>query len=271
MSAVPATASTADDPRMQPFARGEGDLTAILVHGFTGSPLEMSWLGTELARRGFRAVGVRLPGHGLDPFDLERADAFDWINEARAALLAAPADSPAFLVGLSMGALIAAILAADHPTRVKGVALLAPPLHLRLGARALLAAAALPAVRRKFRFVAKRANDLRDPDMQAQFVGVDRVPAAAAVQFERVRALGRLALPRVAAPALIVGSSQDRTVAPSSVAECARLIGSRPARVVSLTQSSHLLTLDVERARVAEEIDRFFRGLLTRAGAGMGR
>jgi carboxylesterase len=268
---MPSSAPTADDPRMLPFARGEGDLTAILVHGFTGSPLEMRWLGEELARRGFRAVGVRLPGHGLDPLALERADAFDWINEARAALLATPQGKPAFLVGLSMGAMIAAILAADHPTRVTGVALLAPPLRLRLGARALLAAAALPPLRRRVRFMAKRASDLRDPEMRAQFVGVDRVPSAAAVQFERVRMLGRLALPRVAAPALIIGSSQDRTVAPSSVGDCAKLIGSRPARVVSLTQSSHVLTLDVERAKVAEEIDRFFRGLLPSPAEGSSR
>lgn len=267
-AAVPSSAPTADDPRLQPFSRGTGDLTAILVHGFTGSPLEMSWLGEELARRGFRAVGVRLPGHGLDPLELERADAFDWINEARAALLATPAERPTFLVGLSMGAMIAAILAADHPTRVTGVALLAPPLHLRLGARALLAAAALPPVRRRFRFVAKRRSDLHDPEMLAQLVTVDRVPAAAASQFERVRALGRLALPRIAAPALVVGSALDRTVAPSSVKDCARRIGSRPAKVVLLTQSAHVLTLDIERGRVAEEIDRFFRGLLRPHPAG---
>jgi esterase/lipase len=31
---------------------------------------------------------------------------------------------------------------------------------------------------------------------------------------------------------------------------------------VALKGSSHVLTLDVEREQVAEEIDRFFRGLL---------
>jgi len=255
-------APVAEDPRVLPFALGEGPLTAILVHGFTGSPFEMRWLGTELARRGFRAIGVRLPGHGLDPFALERADALDWINEARAALLATDPDRPTFLVGLSMGAMIAAILAADHASRVTGLALLAPPLKMRLRVQALLTASALPLLRRRLRFVAKRPSALRDPDMRAQFVSVDRIPSAAAAQFERVRALGRLALPKVAAPALIVGSALDGTVAFASVKECARLIGSRPARIVALKGSSHVLTLDVEREQVAEEIDRFFRGLL---------
>jgi carboxylesterase len=253
---------TADDPRISSFVHGEGDLTAILVHGFTGSPFEMSWLGADLARRGFRTIGVRLPGHGLDPLALEQADAFDWINEARAALLAADPGKPAFLVGHSMGAMIAAILAADHPTRITGLALLAPPLRLRLSTRALLAAASLPPVRKRVRFVAKRTSDLHDPAMRAQFVGIDRIPSAAVAQFERVRALGRLALPKVAAQALIVGSALDRTVAPDSAKECAKLIGSRPARVVQLERSGHVLTLDVEREQVAEEIDRFFRGLL---------
>src|SRR3990172_11944085 len=118
-------APVAEDPRVLPFALGEGPLTAILVHGFTGSPFEMRWLGTELARRGFPAIGARLPGHGLDPVALARADALDWINEARAALLATDPDRPTFLVGLSMGAMIAAILAADHASRLTGLALLA--------------------------------------------------------------------------------------------------------------------------------------------------
>ena len=43
--------------------------------------------------------------------------------------------------------------------------------------------------------------------------------------------------------------------------ECAGRVGSRPVRMVRLERSSHVLTLDVERARVADEIERFIRDL----------
>src|SRR5207245_534755 len=42
----------------------------LLVHGFTGSPWEMRWLGEQLAGDGHTVLGVRLAGHGTCPEDM---------------------------------------------------------------------------------------------------------------------------------------------------------------------------------------------------------
>jgi carboxylesterase len=220
----------------------------------------MRYLGGYLAQRGFRAVGLRLPGHGIDPLALERSKAQDWIGEARARLLELPADKPAFLVGLSMGALIAAIVAAEQPERVAGLALCAPALRLRRPASAFLGVG-LGLIGGR-RFIPKKPPALVDPKMRAQMPTIGRLPLAAAAQFARVQVLARKALPAVTAPAMVVYSDSDGTVPPSAAREVSRLLGTRPARMLRLERSSHVVTLDLERERVALEIERFFRSLL---------
>lgn len=247
------------DPRLVPFDLGAGP-PVLLVHGFTGTPFEMRYLGGRLARAGFHAVGVRLPGSGTDPYALERARATDWINEVRAALLRLdPSPQGVHLVGLSMGALIAAILAADHPGRVASLTMCAPALRLSAGRSLLMGLTRLRLLTPRLRFVQKRPSDLRDPLMRRRLPSIGRIPAAAAEQFALVRAWARPALARVRAPTAVVYSEQDRTVPPRAALECAALVGSRPVRMVRLERSSHVLTLDVERARVADEIERFIR------------
>lgn len=249
-----------DDPRLSPFDLGKG-APVLLVHGFTGTPFEMRYLGGRLARRGFRTIGVRLPGHGTDPFALERTTAMEWINEARARLLELPAGQRVHLVGLSMGSLIAALLAADHPERVRSLALCAPALRVDPLRRVMLRFAKLRLLTPKLRFIEKGPNELHDPLMRRRLPTIGRIPVAAAEQFSLMQAWARLALPKVTAPTMVLYSERDRTVPPAAALECARRIGSRPVRMVRLERSCHILTLDVERARVADEIERFFREL----------
>jgi carboxylesterase len=48
------------------FFPGEG-VSALLVHGLTGTPYEMRYLGERLTARGVRVRGVKLAGHASAP------------------------------------------------------------------------------------------------------------------------------------------------------------------------------------------------------------
>ena len=93
----------------------------VLVHGL-GSRAE-HWLPTArlLARR-HRVVLVDLPGHGLsdmpEPLTLEHA------AQALDQSLATQAPVPCILVGHSVGGLVAAAEALDHPERLRGLVLI---------------------------------------------------------------------------------------------------------------------------------------------------
>lgn len=231
----------------------------LLVHGFTGTPFELRFVGGRLARAGFHSVGVRLPGHGLDPYALERTGAQDWLNEARAALLRF--DRPAHLVGLSMGGLLVSLLAAEHPDRVASLVLCAPALRLARRRAVMMGLSRLSVFSPRLRFFTKRPSELTDPLMRRRIPCIGRTPSLAAAEFRKVQGWARQALPRVSAPAMIIYSEKDHTVAPSAALECAERIGSRPVRMVRLERSAHILTLDVERDRVVAEIERFIRAL----------
>jgi carboxylesterase len=47
-------------PSAEPFYFPGGKTGCLLVHGFTGSPKEMRWMGEYLAGQGYTVLGVRL-------------------------------------------------------------------------------------------------------------------------------------------------------------------------------------------------------------------
>jgi carboxylesterase len=116
--------------------------------------------------------------------------------------------------------------------------------------------------------VGKRAgSDVSDPEMRRRNTCMDAVPLAGVAELERLAADVDRLLPRITAPALVLAGGMDHTVALSGARRIARRIGSGPARLVVLPRSWHLLGIDVERDRCADEILRFFASLPAPAGA----
>src|SRR5688500_19385956 len=50
----------------------------LLIHGFTGAPKEMRWMGEYLNSQGLTCLGVRLHGHATDPEYIVRSRWTDW-------------------------------------------------------------------------------------------------------------------------------------------------------------------------------------------------
>ncbi|MFN4071746.1 MAG: alpha/beta hydrolase, partial [Thermus caldifontis] len=99
----------------------------LLLHGFTSHPvLTLGPLPQVLREAGFTVVQPALPGHGTRPEDLLRVRWQDWLAVAQEAYQKLP--EPRGVVGLSMGALLAAHLAAENPTQA--LVALAPALAL---------------------------------------------------------------------------------------------------------------------------------------------
>jgi len=118
-------------PRSASYAFGHGP-TIVLVHGL-GSRIE-HWLPTaRILARHHRVVLVDLPGHGdtamLEPFSLDQAEA------ALDRAIAAEDNGAVVLVGHSVGGLVSAAEAIDHPARVRALVLVEAPLKQDLTER----------------------------------------------------------------------------------------------------------------------------------------
>src|SRR4029450_3115001 len=95
-----------------PFELGRGEDACLLLHGFTGSPWDVRPLGERLAARGLYVRAIRLPGHGSTPLPSAQASHRDWEQAAEDALLSLSTSRHVFVAGLSVGALLAVVLAA---------------------------------------------------------------------------------------------------------------------------------------------------------------
>lgn len=257
-----------------PFSLGSGERGVLLVHGFTGSPFEVRLLGEDLAARGFAVDGVRLAGHAVHARSralatraLAQTTWHDWYRSASDAvdrLRGRTAGRRVAVAGLSMGGLLALELARQRPSELAAICVMSAPLWLppqaekfsRVMARLpLLRRAALPKI---------AGSDIRDPEMKRR--NHDAVPRAgmplpALASLVELGAHLRDKLGDVTTPTLLVHSERDHTVPYACMDAIAHRLGTREYRKVTLHESYHVITLDLERdqvfAAVADWVGRY--------------
>ncbi len=231
-----------------------------MIHGFTATPQEMRFLGERLWAHGYSVHAVQLAGHGTSPEDLERCTWDDWYVSARAGLERLHRQAPEIVViGQSLGALLALKLAADSPAGIRGVVLLSPALVLsRRWLRWLtpLLCLLLPLLGERRRYVRKPERDVADPGARAEGGCYDRVPLRALRELFRLQLAVCCLLPQVQQPVLVIHSRQDHTCPLVNVEMVQRAVRG-PVRPVLLEHSYHVVSIDVDKERVAAEIAAF--------------
>lgn len=247
-----------------PRSRPQG---VLCLHGFTGSPEELSPLVDALNRSGFRAQAPLIAGHGGDAAGLASVTREDWLASAHGALaaLALSTRPPVAVVGASMGALLALDLAISHPGLVGPLVLIAPPFGLSVVQRTRLSVRRwlmnrFPG-RRALAFTAKAGGpDVADPAAGFLIQPINTYPVRAVVELARLIEETIAALDQVTQPVLVVHGRLDRTVKRREAEEIAR----RLARVTEvetlwLDQSAHLVAIDRQRAAFAAGVVSFLR------------
>jgi len=237
-----------------------GPDAVLLLHGLTGSTFEMSHVARRLHAAGYRCLAPVMAGHGGPASGLVGVAWPEWVAKARGDLARLQGARRTFVVGCSMGALVACALAHDVPERVDGLVLLAPALELQLGGKLGGLLGRIPALREAV--IPKRAgSDVADPEMRKKNPCMDGVPLAAVAELEGLSAEVDRQLPGIAAPALVVAGAHDHTVTMAGARRVARRIGGGTARLVVLENSWHLVGVDLDRDRCAEEVASFLAAL----------
>ncbi len=111
--------------------KGDNGATIVLIHGMTGTPGEMKFLGEFLNEKGYSVICPRLARHGEPIRALKYARWQEFYESVRRIFTSgelAKSKGPVFTSGLSMGALLALLLAHEFREKVAGVSCLAPTL-----------------------------------------------------------------------------------------------------------------------------------------------
>lgn len=242
-------------------------VSALLIHGLSGTPFEMRYLGERLAASGVRVCGVRLAGHAGAPEELGAATHAQWYESVVEGFerLHRYGD-PVAVVGLSLGAVLTARLAADQGEAVAGVVMLAPSFFLPLWVRGpLKAMSALGPLADRI-YLRGKGSDIHDAAARSVHPSARLLPLSAVLELMKLSAAVRPRLNRVTQPTLIIHSRRDHTCPMRrNVDFVLSRLGSTQKRAVILEESFHVITIDSEKERVASEVIDFVSALRSSA------
>lgn len=229
-------------PKLDLVAGGEpfyipGDkIGCLLLHGFTATPNEVRGLGQYLAEQGYTVLGPRLAHHASIPDDMRRSRFHDWYLSALDGWhLLRDHCRHIVVAGMSMGGTTALLLAARQP--VAGVVSMSAPIHMPPDPR--LRILRLYALVRPF-----LPKPWWDESQRASRYNVTPTRALYELR-EYVRKTERV-LPQVKAPALLMHSRTDDTVAPDNVERIYNGLGSEQKEMVWWEEAGHVMTEDPE-------------------------
>jgi carboxylesterase len=153
---------------------------------------------------------------------------------------------------MSLGSLLALLLAADRREDVAALVCAGTPLKLADRRTALLRSLHwLPAMRRRFAVLPKGGRDISDPVARAASRTYDVMPLPALLELLELRRVARRALRSVVQPALVLHGRHDHNAPVANVALLRRRLGSHRIETHVLERSWHVVTEDVERDLVA--------------------
>ncbi|MBN1264019.1 MAG: alpha/beta fold hydrolase [Anaerolineales bacterium] len=241
----------------EPFFFRGGDTGILLIHGFTGTPFEMRWLGEQLAARGHTVLGIRLFGHATRQEDMIRARFQDWVaNVEDGYALLKQSCKAVYIGGLSMGAALSLHSAGELSWN--GVFSMSAPIESP-DARLATFRPVLPFVSKFWRFSAKGKPDWSDPSLANDHLDYPANPVRSGVELDLLLAKMRKNLLKIQIPALILHSRSDRVVSYRHAERIMHRLATQDKRLVLLEKSGHVITRDVEREQVLDEITAFLK------------
>ncbi len=237
----------------------------LLLHGLTGTPSEMQYLGERLHDEGFYVFAPLHPGHGTSIKDLNMTTWQEiYASVEKLYLKIRDNFDDVFVAGLSMGGLLILKLTMDYGNEIKGAASLSTPMKFAgWKPKVFLPIARFTGLKHIYPDLPKLEDDVADKeDVEETHVCYDRVSIKAAISIVKLMKIVKSKLPTITTPLLVMQSNLDTTVEFKSVDIIYDGVSSAIKKKVILTNSLHTITVDVEKDDVAKSVIDFFEARL---------
>jgi carboxylesterase len=248
-----------------------GNHSVLLIHGLTGSPFEMKYLARKLNKAEFTVKGPCLEGHCTSLKNLSKTKWEDWYGSVRESFTELKKSSDTVsVVGLCMGALLSLHLAYEFGSEVAAVSLISTTLFYDGWSLPWFKFLLPVAYYAPFRFIYSysetepygiKNNLLRERIvnlMKNDSIAYTKTPATSMRELFKLIREVKKELPTIKTPVLILHSSEDDLTSIKNPDYVEAKIGSKIIRKIILDDSYHMMTIDNQKDRVAEETIRFF-------------
>lgn len=237
-----------------PFELEAGESAILLIHGFTGAPGHMRFIGNAVYEAGFSARGILLPGHGSTLEDMEKSDDAQWWDACRAAYNEMIAKYRRVAVaGLSMGGILALLLAEQFDPAA--LILFAPALRYKKATNHLS-----PVVKHFMRRLDWGENHYDAETFLREYdFGYSAAPVRKVEDMTRLQRRARENLAKVDCPTLVMQSHKDESVHRMVPSLIASGISSQVKEISWVDRSPHVLTIGPDREYVCDRVIDFLR------------
>jgi carboxylesterase len=244
-------------PTAEPFLFPGSKTGCLLIHGFTGTPKEMRWMGEYLSDHGYSVLGILLTGHATQPGDMIRSRWTDWIASVEDGyhILHSFADH-IYLIGLSMGGMLSLLMSTR--LEVRGVVGISTPYRLRDDWRLnfieflSLFQKYLPKVK------SPPGSGWVDQASRKESVSYPQNPIRSISELNKLATRMRVELHNVKVPVLLIHSKDDKYVPPENLESIyADLVNVHDKARMYVTNSGHVITRDAARGQVFKAVAEF--------------
>jgi len=257
----------------------------LLIHGITGTPAEMNYLARAIHKAGYTVLCKTLPHHCASLNELKKVTWQEIFQFCQEDLHRLKTDHPkVFVAGLSMGALMGIHLAYKFPQEVSGIIALSPTLFydgwaINKGQLFMPLVWHIPFLRnainirenypyglkdeflreniRKFYSQAK----INDPGGKSVLFGSPFFPLACLYQHSLFMKIARKEFAQVRQPIIILHARQDDMASLRNAEYVFEHIGSADKKLIVLEDCYHMIIIDKERERAAQEVINFLNRL----------
>jgi len=245
--------------RARYYQGSDPDRAILILHGFTGHPGDMEYLGKELNQNLDLTVSIpRLSGYWTIAADFKSTGAYDWLRSAIDSYLDLKAKfDKIIVVGLSMGGLLSLQIA--NGFAVDKMILIAPALYAtdrKIPVTHLL---------RFFKIKIKQANynkTLENSETEEErLIAEDYYRynySAQVAELHKLMLSTRKIISNIKVPTLIIGSIKDKIVPLKAVEEIYEQL-SGPVTLEVFEESPHVINDGPERELCADKITEFIK------------
>ncbi|MDA8416802.1 MAG: alpha/beta fold hydrolase [Betaproteobacteria bacterium] len=251
---------------------GKGKGAVLLLHGLYGTPQQLQYIGRKLCVAGGYSVHIpNIQGYSVfdEPVPKETSSWTHWLDQAEAHFdLLLREHQQVSVAGLCIGANLALMLASRRSADIHALCTYSAPLRYDgwnvTRWRWLKLLGYYTPVRYFMSLAEKPPYGLKDERIRrwvatqmekrgTSAIGSSRSPLKGVFETEKLMKVVQQNLHKIHAPSLIIHAVEDDLASPKNAEWIVRSVSSRVVRKVFLENSYHIITMDFEKERVAQE------------------